>query len=129
MKKWKMVSAVAIILSVATVMCTVAIMRAQGTEPQTITVTITPNSNPAGPPSVNPESVDVYKNQNQQVEWTCSTGCDFTVNFPKSHAKPFNDSSFSKAHPKSGVPTGAPGKYPYIVKVGQGSTDPQIIVH
>ncbi len=129
MKKLKWIGAVAIPLSVATVVFTVAMMRAQGTESQTITVTITPNSNPAGPPSVNPESVDVYKDKNQQVEWTCSTGCDFTVQFPTSGAKPFNDSTFTKANPKSGVPTGPPGTYPYRVTVGQGSTDPQIIVH
>ncbi len=129
MTKLKLLGAAAIIVLVATVVRTVVIVRAQGTSPQTITVTITPNSNPSGPPSVNPDSVDLYKNQNQQVEWTCSTGCDFTVSFPKSHGKPFNDSSFNKAHPKSGVPTGPPGTYPYTVKVGQGSTDPQIIVH
>jgi hypothetical protein len=127
MKKVKFLGAVVIILSAATVLYLVKPMGAQETEPETITVTITPN--PTGPPTVDPDSVDLYKDKNQQVEWTCSTGCDFTVNFPTSHAKPFSDSAFSKAHPKSGVPTGPPGRYPYNVKVGDSSGDPQIIVH
>ena len=129
MKKLRMIVAAVTILSAATVLCLVKTMGTQGTESQTITVTITPNSNPNKPPSVNPDSVDVYKDQNQQVEWTCSTGCDFTVTFPASHAKPFSDSTFNKAHPNSGAPTGPPGAYPYTVSVGNASTDPRIIVH
>ncbi|HET7100238.1 MAG TPA: hypothetical protein VFJ52_03735 [Terriglobia bacterium] len=130
MKRLKLIGAVTIILSVATMLCLIKVMRAQEAASKTITVTITPN--PTGPPTVDPESVDVYKDQNEQVEWKCDDqhpNCDFTVTFPTSHAKPFNDSTFSKAHPNSGVPTGPPGKYPYNVKVGHGSTDPQIIVH
>ena len=129
MKKLKMMGAVVVVLLFAAVMYRVKTMYAQGTAPQTIMVTITPNSNPAGPPSVNPDSVDVYKDKNQQVEWTCSTGCDFSVNFPTTGAAPFQARAFSKANPKSGVPTGPPGKYPYRVTVGKGSTDPMIIVH
>lgn len=127
MKRLKLISAVAVILSAATMLCMVKMVNAQGNASETITITITPN--PTGPPTVNPDSVDVYKSKDQQVEWTCSNGCDFTVNFPTSGAKPFSDSTFSKAHPKSGVPTGPAGKYPYTVKVGNGSTDPMIIIH
>jgi len=127
MRRLKWIAAVTIVLSAATMLCLVKVMSAQGTPSQTIVITITPN--PTGPPTVNPDSVDVYKSKDQQVEWTCSNGCDFTVNFPTSQAKPFNDFTFSNAHPKSGVPTGPPGKYPYTVTVGKGSTDPMIIVH
>ncbi len=129
MKKLRWIGAFTMILFVAAILCVVKIVSAQESEPQTITVTITPNANPHMPPSVNPDSVDVYKDKDQQVEWTCSTGCDFTVSFPKSHGKPFSGGTFNKANPKSGVPTGPPGAYPYMVKVGQGSTDPQIIIH
>jgi hypothetical protein len=127
MKKLRILGAVVIFLSAATVLYLVKPMGAQQTDVETITVTITPN--PQGPPTVDPDSVDLYKDKDQQVEWTCSTGCDFTVNFPKSHGKPFNDLSFNKAHPSSGVPTGPPGTYPYNVKVGDSSVDPQIIIH
>lgn len=127
MKRLKWIGAVTVILSAATMLCLVKMVSAQGTPSETITITITPN--PTGPPTVDPDSVDVYKSKDQQVEWTCSNDCDFTVTFPKSHGKPFNDLSFDKAHPKSGVPTGPPGTYPYTVKVGTASTDPQIIVH
>jgi hypothetical protein len=127
MKKLKFLGAVVIILSAATVLYLVKPMGAQETDVETITVTITPN--PHGQPSVDPDSVDLYKDKDQQVEWTCSTGCDFTVNFPTSHAKPFGDATFNKAHPNSGVPTGPPGTYPYTVSVANGSHDPQIIIH
>lgn len=127
MKKLKLLGAAAIILSVAAVVCTVVMVRAQGTSPQTITVTITPNSDPTGPPSVSPDPVSV--SHNQEVEWVCSNGCDFTVVFTEQTRKPFNGRIFDKANPKSGVPTGPPGKYKYSVIVGEGSVDPQIIVH
>jgi hypothetical protein len=129
MKKFKLITAIAIVISAATMLCLAKTMGAQEAESQIITVTITPNANPHMPPSVDPESADVYKDKDQQVEWTCSTGCDFTVSFPKSHGKPFSGGTFNKANPKSGVPTGPPGAYPYMVKVGSGSTDPMIIVH
>jgi hypothetical protein len=127
MRKFKLLGAAAIILSIASVVCTVVMIRAQGTSPQTITVTITPNSDPTGPPSVSPDPVSV--SQNQEVEWVCSNGCDFTVVFTQQTRKPFNGRIFDKANPKSGVPTGPPGKYKYSVIVGEGSLDPQIIVH
>lgn len=126
MKRLKLISAVTIILSAVTMLYVVKVMKAQ-TANETIVITITPN--PTGPPTVNPDSVDLYKSKDQQAEWTCSGGCNFTVTFPTSHAKPFSDSTFSTAHPKSGVPTGPPGTYPYTVTVGKASTDPQIIVH
>jgi hypothetical protein len=124
MKKLKILSAVVIILSAATVLYLDKPMGAQGT---TVTVTITPNSDPTGPPTVMPDQASITKTQ--QVEWTCSTGCDFTVVFTQESRKPFKGRIFGKANPKSGVPTGPPGKYKYSVIVGQGSVDPQIIVH
>ncbi len=124
MKKLRWIGAFTLILFVAAILSVVKIVSAQDSEPQTITVTITPNSNPHKPPSVDPDSVDVYRSKNQQVEWTCSTGCDFTVDFPKSHGKPFSGGTFTKANPKSGVPTGPPGAYPYHGEGGQRVNGP-----
>lgn len=129
MNKLKRISAVTIVLAAVALLglVTVTRMGAQGTQSQTIHVTITPNSTPTGPPTVKPESVSVGRHD--QVEWTCSSGCDFTVAFTESNRKPFNQRAFDKAHPKSGTPTGPPGTYKYSVIVGQGVADPQIIVH
>lgn len=127
MKKLKWMGAVVILALVATVVGTVVMTRAQGANPQAITVTITPNSDPTGPPSVSPDPVTV--GNNQEVEWTCSTGCDFTVTFTETTRKPFRNRSFDKANPRSGVPTGPPGTYKYSVIVGEGVADPQVIVH
>ena len=127
MKKLKFLCAVVIFLSAATVLYMVKPMGAQGANPETITVTITPNEDPTGPPSVSPDPVTV--SHSQEVEWTCSNDCDFTVVFTEQSRKPFNGRIFGKAKPKSGVPTGPPGKYKYSVIVGEGSVDPQIIVH
>jgi hypothetical protein len=123
--KVKLTICVAIVLSAATMLYLGKTMVAQGTV-QTISVTITPS--PTGQPSVDPPTVDLYRTKDQQVAWTCSTGCDFEVIFPPT-GTPFKGSSFNRANPKSGVPVGRAGKYPYTVKVGQKSVDPMIIVH
>jgi hypothetical protein len=123
--KLKLITGVAIVLSAATMQYLAKTMVAQGMV-QTIRVTITPS--PTGPPSVNPESVDLYREKDQQVEWTCSTGCDFEVIFLPT-GTPFKGNSFNRANPKSGVPSGRAGKYPYTVKVNKKSADPMIIVH
>ena len=90
-----------------------------------IPVTITPGAKADDPPKVVPATVEVGRND--QVEWTCSTGCDFDVTFTYS-MKPFNDRAFNKNKPRSGHPTGAPGKYKYSVIVGGGLLDPDVIV-
>ena len=127
MTKLKLITAVAIVLSAATALYLVKPLGARGANPETITVTITPNEDPTGPPSVSPDPVHV--SHNQEVEWTCSNGCDFTVAFTESDRKPFSNRIFGKANPKSGLPSGPPGTYKYSVIVGQGSVDPQIIIH
>ena len=123
--KLKLTTCVAIVLSAATMLYLGKTMVAQGTV-QTVTVTITPN--PTGQPSVNPAVVDLYRAKDQQVAWTCSTGCDFKVIFPPT-GTPFKGTSFNRANPKSGVPVARAGKYPYTVQVNKKSVDPMIIVH
>jgi hypothetical protein len=123
--KLKLTTCVAIVLSAATMLYLGKMIVAQGTV-QTITVTITPN--PTGEPFVNPTKVDLYRAKEQQVAWTCSTGCDFEVIFPPT-GTPFKGNSFNRANPKSGVPVARAGEYPYTVKVNQKSVDPMIIVH
>jgi plastocyanin len=89
------------------------------------TVTITPVS-PTNPTlKVTPDSVEVGRHD--EVEWICSTVCEFDVTFTDS-MKPFKDRSFNKNKPKSGHPTGAPGKYKYTVIVGGDIIDPDVIV-
>ena len=90
-----------------------------------IPVTITPGVKPDDPPKVLPASVEV--GPNDEVEWTCSTGCDFDVTFTYS-MKPFKDRSFNKNKKQSGKPTGAPGTYKYTVIVGGGVLDPDVII-
>ncbi|TAM84254.1 MAG: hypothetical protein EPN47_02765 [Acidobacteria bacterium] len=126
MKKLKMIGGVVVVLSAVAVLYMVRPMGAQQAEPETITITITPNADPAGPPSISPDPVSISRNQ--EVEWTCSNGCDFTVVFTQKTRKPFKGRIFNKANSKSGVPTGPHGKYKYSVIVGEGSVDPQIIV-
>lgn len=130
MRRLKWITAVTIILSAATMLYVVKVVRAQ-TATQTITVKITPNSNPNKPPSVDKNKVDLYKSKNQQVEWVCpSPNCKFEVNFKYPEGSPFNDKIFKNANPKSGVPIGKPNTYRYEVTVnGTGILDPMIIVH
>jgi hypothetical protein len=123
--KLKLTICVAIVLSAATMLYLGKTMVAQGTA-QTITVTITPN--PAGKPSVNPYVVDLDRAKDQQVVWTCSSGCDFEVIFPPT-GTPFKGNTFSRANPKSGVPVARDGKYPYVVKVDQKSVESIVDVH
>ena len=92
----------------------------------THTVTITPGAGPNDPPNVCPLSVEV--GPNDEVEWKCSTACDFNVSFNEVARKPFNDRAFNKNKPKSGHSTGAPGKYKYTVIVGGGVLDPDVII-
>ncbi len=132
MRRLKLLGAVAIILSVAAVVCTVVMVRAQGTNSTTIVVTITPSATEGGTPSVDKSSVTLSKGQNQQVEWTCEGGCDFTVDFSHSAGSPFSQNSFSgtKANPHatSGPPNKV-GTFKYSVTANGGTLDPQIIVH
>lgn len=127
MTKWKRIGAVTVVVAALAVVGLVTKMGAQGNQPNTIQVTITPNATPTGPPTVQPENVTV--GAQDQVEWSCPSGCDFTVAFTEATRKPFNQRAFDNAHPKSGTPTGPPGTYKYSVIVGQGVADPQIIVH
>ncbi|MBI1750424.1 MAG: hypothetical protein HY234_15925 [Acidobacteria bacterium] len=91
----------------------------------TLTVTITPGKNSGDPPTVTPSSVTVGKNE--EVEWVCSTGCDFDVEFDPAK-KPFKDHGFNKNKNKSGTPTGPAGKYKYSVTVDGGTLDPDVII-
>lgn len=92
----------------------------------TITVTITPVS-PTNPKlKVTPDSVGVGRND--EVEWKCSTACDFNVSFNEVARKPFNDRAFNRNRPRSGHPTGAPGTYKYTVIVGGDIIDPDVII-
>jgi hypothetical protein len=123
--KLKLTTCVAIVLPAATMLYLGKTMVAQGTV-QTITVTITPN--PTGIPSVNPYVVGLDRAKDQQVAWTCSTGCDFEVIFPPT-GTPFKGISFNRANPKSGVPVARAGKYPYVVKVDKKSVESIVDVH
>lgn len=78
--------------------------------------------------SVTPPSLDVYRNNNDQVQWTSDSGCSFSVDFP--NGSPFSASHFDNNHPNSGpVDPNAQGTYQYNVTVGNSQADPQIIVH
>ena len=90
------------------------------------TVTITPVSSTNPTLKVSPDPVEVGKKD--EVEWVCSTGCDFSVVFLDPAKKPFKDRAFSKNKPKSGHPTGAPEKYKYTVIVDGDIIDPDVIV-
>lgn len=128
MRMWKRISAVVVVLFVAVVVGLVTVkVRAQGSQPQTVQVKITPNATYGQAPTVQPESVPV--GPQDQVEWSCTNNCDFTVVFTQSTRKPFKDRVFSNSHARSGRPTGPPGTYEYSVIVGPGSADPTIIVH
>ncbi|MEJ2010029.1 MAG: hypothetical protein P8Z30_18050 [Acidobacteriota bacterium] len=128
MTMWKRISAVVVVLFVAVVVGLVtARVRAQGSQPQPVEVKITPNADPTQPPTVVPDAASV--GAQEQVEWSCTTNCDFTVVFTQSTRKPFKDRVFSNSHARSGRPTGPPGTYEYSVIVGEGSADPTIIVH
>ena len=130
MKTLKRIGAVAIVLLVAVVVGLVATrMGAQGNQPQTYQIKITPNATYGQPPTVQPESVPV--GAQDQVEWSCTTttNCDFTVVFTESGRKPFRGRVFTNTHRRSGKPTGPPGTYKYSVIANGGSADPTIIVH
>ena len=123
----KAVYAVAVILVAFAMLGSGPVKGAQGNQPQTFVIKITPNAVATEAPAVVPEDQDV--GPNDQVQWTCTTGCDFTVAFTEPGRKPFKNRSFSKAHNKSGHPTGPQGKYKYSVIVGEGVADPSIIIH
>ena len=98
---------------------------------KTITVTITPGAKPDDPPKVSPDPVEVWPND--EVEWNCSTDCEFTVVFLDPLKKPFKDRGFNKQKSKSGKPTQTPPpgeeeKYKYSVIVGGGVLDPDVII-
>jgi hypothetical protein len=126
MTAFKKISAVAAVLALAVVIGFIIPMRAQSPTTHNVDVTITPNSDPTKAPTVTPDTATV--GAQSQVNWTCSTGCDFTVVFTESNRKPFKNRSFDKGHNKSGRPTGPPGQYKYSVIVGEGVADPIIIV-
>lgn len=123
----KTIGAIAVILCAVAVLSSGPMKGAQGNQPQTYTITITPNEDPTQPPAVEPDEQEV--GSNDQVEWTCSTGCDFTVVFIEAGRKPFKNRAFDQTRSKSGHPTGPTGKYKYSVIVGEGVVDPSIIVH
>lgn len=132
MRKLKLLAAAAIILSVATVVWTVVMVHAQGTNSTTIVVTITPSATEGGAPSVDKSSVTLNKGQNQQVEWTCAGGCDFTVDFSHPEGSPFSHNSFSGTNANPHAMSGPPNKvgtFKYSVTANGGTLDPQIIVH
>ena len=93
---------------------------------ETIDVKITPARNPNDSPSVDPDSVTV--GPNDEVVWSCTTSCDFTVDFSNPDRKPFNNRKFAKGNNRSGRPTGPKGTYKYSVTVGAGVLDPNIIL-
>jgi len=132
MKRFKLITAIAIVISVATMLYLVRTMDAQGADSTTKVVTITPSATPGGKPSVDHSKVTIYQSQNQQVEWTCKGGCDFTVDFSRPEGSPFSEKAFSGSatnpHAMSGVP-GKKGTFRYSVTVNGGTLDPQIIVH
>lgn len=123
MKKLKMIGAAAVIVSAAMAMCLGTTMGAQETTLKTVVVTITPHAGQA--PSVDKPIVDIWSDQ--QVEWKCRGGCDFTVDFPS--GTPFNNRKFDKANPRSGSPKGPHGTFKYSVTVDGHTLDPQIIFH
>jgi hypothetical protein len=146
MKKLKILGAVVIILSAATVLYLVKPMGAQesnpnicveGSTPNSCLVTITPSEDPNGTPTIYPDSQHIWKNKQQTVEWACDSNhpnCDFTVAFIEQTKRPFHDrvfsNVFSNSHAKSGVATGPPDTYKYSVIVnGTQVKDPQIIIH
>jgi hypothetical protein len=139
MKKLKILGAVVIILSAATVLYLVKPMGAQGTDSQTCNqgstpnscvVTITPSADPDGTPTVDPGNQHIWRDKDQTVEWSCPTeGCTFDVTFTETK-KPFENRIFNNSHAGSGHITGGPDKYKYSVIVnGTQVKDPQIIVH
>ena len=123
----KTICAVAVILCAAAVLSSGPMKGAQASQGQTITVTITPNDDPTQPPSIQPDQADIGKND--EVEWDCSTDCDFMVTFTESGRKPFQERGFSKNRNRSGHPIGPKGTYKYSVIVGEGVADPSIIIH
>jgi hypothetical protein len=126
MTTFKKISAVAAVLALAVAVGFVIPVGAQPSATHNVDVTITPNSDPTQPPTVTPDSATV--GAHDQINWTCSTGCDFTVVFTESYRKPFKNRAFDNSHSKSGRPTGPPGQYKYSVIVGEGVADPIIIV-
>ncbi len=132
MKKFKLITAIAIVVSAATMLYLVRTMDAKGADATTIVVTITPSATAGGTPSVDKSSVTLDKSQNQQVEWTCKGGCDFTVDFSHPEGSPFSEKAFSGSnanpHAMSGVPQKV-GTFKYSVTANGGTLDPQIIVH
>jgi hypothetical protein len=131
MKKLKLVTAVAIVLSAATMLYLVRTMNAKGAN-STVVVTITPSATEGEAPTVEPSQVTISKSDKQEVEWTCEGDCDFTVDFSHPEGSPFSQNSFkgSKANPHamSGPPNKV-GTFKYSVTANGGTLDPQIIVH
>lgn len=91
-----------------------------------VPVKITPGVKFDDPPTVLPATVEL--DPNDEVEWTCTTKCEFDVTFGEAKRKPFKDRAFNKLKSKSGKPTGAVGKYKYSVFVGGGVLDPDVII-
>lgn len=144
MKRLKFISAVAIVLATATMLYLAKARAAAPPDPdpcaqgtttsQPCVVTITPNPSSAnGSPTVKPPVAYISKDENQEVEWQCAGGCQFTVVFTNEKRKPFDNRVFDNAHAKSGPPIGtknpsAPYKYSVIVNE-KGVKDPQIVIH
>ncbi|HXH50298.1 MAG TPA: hypothetical protein VNM47_13230 [Terriglobia bacterium] len=139
MKKLNLLTAVAIVLSAATMLYLAKATAAQestsnvchpGSTPNSCKVTITPSSETDGTPTIDPEDQHIFTKQNQTVEWVCPTsGCTFTVTFTQTD-RPFHSRVFNKGKSKSGHITGPPNTYKYTVIVNDTQVkDPQIIVH
>jgi hypothetical protein len=131
MKRLKLISAVAIVLAAASMLYLVRMLDAKGADATTVVVTITPSTTAGGTPSVDKPTVTISKSENQQVEWTCEGGCDFTVDFSYPEGSPFNEKAFSGSehspHAMSGPPNKV-GTFKYSVTANGGTLDPQIIV-
>jgi hypothetical protein len=131
MKRLKLISAVAVVLAAASMLYLVRTLDAQGAEATTVVVTITPSETAGEAPSVDKPEVTISKKDNQQVEWTCKGGCDFSVEFSSPSGSPFSHNSFAatKANPHalSGPPNKV-GTFKYSVTANGGTLDPMIIV-
>jgi len=139
MKRLRLITAFTMILFVATILCAVRMVSAQGSssepcqagsEPNSCVVTITPSDDPNGTPTVDPDNQHISRKKNQTVEWSCpATDCTFDVTFTQTK-KPFKNRIFNNGHRGSGHITGKPAKYKYSVIVnGTQIKDPMIIVH
>jgi hypothetical protein len=131
MKRLKLISTVAVVLAAASMLYLVRTLDAKGADATTVVVTITPSATAGGTPSVDKPTVTISKSENQQVEWTCKGGCDFTVDFSSAEGSPFSQNAFSGSqhspHAMSGPPSKV-GTFKYSVTANGGTLDPQIIV-